>query len=147
MTSNMAKVILGILILVLVGGVAFTVGRRWTLVRNLAANRGISTPNNPFYPNNFRRGVGPGMMYRGYGNGGSGGISGQITNLNGSQMTLTLPSGQTYTVNVNTNTTYSQVSPAAQGSLRNGENVTVFLSRGADGSTSAQSVRINSATQ
>ncbi len=143
-TSNWTKGLLGILLVILIAALAFFVG--WRIQRFQALRNGALSRRPALF----------GRMMQPFGNGalrrrgralglrsGAGGLSGQVSNVNGNQLQVTLPNGQTLNVTLNTGTAYSQVSSATQQSLRAGENVTIFGTRTANSSVSAQSVRIN----
>lgn len=74
------------------------------------------------------------------------GASGQITNISGNTVTITLPNGTTEKINLSNSTAYSKIDSASQGDLKQGETILVVGSKSQDGSISAQSIRINAAT-
>jgi hypothetical protein len=119
------NIVLGILVLVLVAAVSFVAGARLQVLRGRQRNI-----------NYLPRRMGA-MM------GGANGQTGQVSALTGNQITITFPNGSAQTVILTGTTVFSQLSPATQANLKTGENVTIFGQRSADGSVSAQSVRIN----
>ncbi len=136
--NHSGAILAGIIILVLVIGLSFYIGRRFARFRAL---RQSPAPAARGY---FSRGM---MPFRRMGQNfrtGAGGLTGQIQSLNGNQVQIILPNGQSLTVTLNNNTNYSQVGPASQQSLKSGESISVFGRRTGSGSVSAQSVRINS---
>lgn len=138
---NVRNLILGVIALVLVAGLSFAAGMRVDRLRNNMSYRlqPKFRQNIPQFPDG--RGMGQGMMLnRGYG----GNVIGQVTKVNGNQLTILLSNGNQVVVNLNTNTTYTKTSPANQASLQPGQNVVVSGQADANGSVSAESVRISS---
>jgi hypothetical protein len=138
-TPNQKPVLLGGLLLILVLVIGFAFGMFFFRLRSYRLAQTIPYGRNFTNFNFGGRGFPgrPSMMM------GRGGINGQITGIAGNQVTVQLFDGSTRTINLSGSTTYTKVSQAAQTSLQKGQNISVTGSVAADGTVSAQSVRIS----
>ena len=139
MTTQQNAYILGIAAVVaaVIGG--FYIGMRFQVQR--------TSPFARPYWGTSRGGMMRGRMGYGFGirNGmmGAGALTGQITSITANQMTVTFANGTTTTVLLSPNTTYTKLDPATQATLKSGEMVSITGSRDANGTLSAQTVRVN----
>jgi hypothetical protein len=124
----LVNVLLGAALVVAVGGVAFAAGRATAPAAASAAGRtGFGQGG---------AGAGPGASgapARGGGFGGAGGaggavsIQGTVEAIDGSSMTIKLPSGTTVTIGLNGATTYHSQAPATASDVSSGSTVIVQL--------------------
>jgi hypothetical protein len=136
----LVNVLLGAALVVAVGGVAFAAGRATAPAAASAAGRtGFGQGG---------AGAGPGASgapARGGGFGGAGGagavsIQGTVEAIDGSSMTIKLPSGTTVTIGLNGATTYHSQAPATASDVTSGSTVIVQLTgRGGPGGGPAAS--------
>jgi hypothetical protein len=137
----LVNVLLGAALVVAVGGVAFAAGRATAPAAASAAGRtGFGQGG---------AGAGPGASgapARGGGFGGAGGaggavsIQGTVEAIDGSSMTIKLPSGTTVTIGLNGATTYHSQAPATASDVTSGSTVIVQLAgRGGPGGGPAAS--------
>jgi hypothetical protein len=113
-----STVIAIIAVAVVFGLAGFLVGHRM-VIRNLPGNRfygrGMMGSQFGYIPQN-------GMMR----SRGSGGVIGQITNVNGNSITIQRTNGQTYTVTLNNNTVINKSAKGAVLDLQTGKSVMVL---------------------
>jgi hypothetical protein len=138
--AMLVNVLLGAALVVAVGGVAFAAGRATAPAAASAAGRtGFGQGG---------AGAGPGASgapARGGGFGGAGGagavsIQGTVEAIDGSSMTIKLPSGTTVTIGLNGATTYHSQAPATASDVTSGSTVIVQLAgRGGPGGGPAAS--------
>lgn len=79
---------------------------------------------------------------RGFGGGGAANrpVTGKVASVNGQQLQITLANGSTTSVTLSDQTTYATTKKADQSAVTTGASVLVTISRGTDGTISAQSV-------
>lgn len=137
MESNVKIFLVSAAAFVIALAVGFSVGMRYRGVLGLRNG----WPNQPIMGRRF----GPMMNYRmGHMDFGMhrGGLAGQIVAISGNQATIKLFDGREEKVTLSNSTTYTKTLSVTQADLQTGQNVIVSGQVAADGSISAQAIRI-----
>ncbi|MCR4329003.1 MAG: DUF5666 domain-containing protein [Candidatus Roizmanbacteria bacterium] len=112
------------------GGIMYQKNQRSTLTRQFAANGGTREGN---APGNFggqnRAGFRP--------------VSGEITSIDNTSMTVKMNDGSSKIVILSTTTTVNKAQDVGKDALKKGITVAVFGTQNADGSVTAQSIQLN----
>lgn len=126
-SSRLGTYLLGLAVLVAAAGVAFAAGR-------VTAPAAATGPNGNFPRGSFGAGFGAGASFAPGGlgggavlgaNGGGVSLSGTVTAIDGSTLTLKLASGQTITIDLPSTTTYHTATTASNGAVTTGSSVVV----------------------
>jgi hypothetical protein len=125
----LVNVLLGLALVVAVGGVAFAAGRATAPASAAAAGR-TGFGQGGAGGQGFGGPAASGAPGRGFGGGGGAGaisIQGTVEAIDGSSMTIKLPSGQTVTIGLNGSTTYHSQTAATASDVTNGSSVIVQI--------------------
>ena len=128
-SGMLVNVLLGIALVVAVGGVAFAAGRATAPASAAAAGR-TGFGQGGAGGQGFGGPGASGAPGRGFGFGGGAGsisIQGTVEAIDGSSMTIKLPSGQTVTIGLNGSTTYHSQTAATASDVTSGSSVIVQL--------------------
>jgi len=124
-SSRLGTYLLGLAVLVAAAGVAFAAGR----VTAPAAAAGRTGANGNFPRGSFGAGLGAGASFAPGGvtalGGGGVSLTGTVTAIDGSTMTLQLASGQTVTIDLPSTTTYHTATTASSSAVTSGSSVVV----------------------
>ena len=133
-SSTWVNLLLGAAAVIAIGGVAFAVGRSTAPasaagIPTFPGGDGfVITPGGSFDPNALPGG-GAGRPAGVFGTGGPT-IDGTVASIDGSTMTITLPSGDTMTVTLDDDTTYHESAPASASDVAVGDDVSVRIDGG-----------------